>query len=163
MKNKVVYPGTFDPITNGHIDIIKRASSIFDEVIVAVAENRGKNPLFTAEERKQMVTKAVKGIPHVKVDTYDSLLVDYMRKNGRRIVIRGLRAIADFEYEFQLNLMNKKLGKNIEMIYMMPAETYLYISSSAVKEVANHGGKVQKFVPVFIAKKLLEKTGKKQF
>lgn len=162
MKNKVVYPGTFDPITNGHIDIIKRVSSIFDEVIVAVAENKYKKPLFTAEERIQMVSKAIKGIPHVSVDSYDGLLVNYMKKKGRRIVIRGLRAIADFEYEFQLNLLNKKLGKNIEMIYMMPAETYLYISSSAVKEVALHGGKAQKFVPAFIAKKLAEKTGKKQ-
>jgi pantetheine-phosphate adenylyltransferase len=163
MKNKVVYPGTFDPITNGHIDIIKRASSIFDEVIVAVADNKYKNTLFTVAERKQMVEKAVKGIPHVMVDSYNVLLVDYMKKKGRRIVIRGLRAIADFEYEFQLNLMNKKLGKNIEMIYMMPAETYLYISSSAVKEVARHGGKVQKFVPLFIANKLLEKSGKKKY
>jgi pantetheine-phosphate adenylyltransferase len=163
MKNKVVYPGTFDPITNGHIDIIKRASTMFDEVIVAVAGNKNKNPLFNADERRQMVTKAVKGIPNVKVDSYDGLLVDYMKKKGRRIVIRGLRAIADFEYEFQLNLMNKKLGKNIEMIYMMPAETYLYISSSAVKEVAYHGGKVQKFVPLFIAKKLIEKTSKKKY
>jgi pantetheine-phosphate adenylyltransferase len=163
MKNKVVYPGTFDPITNGHIDIIKRASTMFDEVIVAVAANNNKKPLFNAVERKQMVAKAIKGIPHVKLDSYDGLLVDYMKKKGRRIVIRGLRAIADFEYEFQLNLMNKKLGKNIEMIYMMPAETYLYISSSAVKEVAYHGGKVQKFVPLFIARKLIEKTSKKQY
>lgn len=161
MKNKVVYPGTFDPITNGHIDIIKRASTMFDELIVAVADNRYKKPLFSLEERKQMVERAVKGIPGVSIDSYSGLLVDYMKKRGRRIVIRGLRAIADFEYEFQLNLMNKKLGKNIEMIYMMPAETYLYISSSAVKEVAFHRGKVQKFVPQYIAKKLIEKTGKK--
>jgi pantetheine-phosphate adenylyltransferase len=161
MKNKVVYPGTFDPITNGHLDIIKRASTIFDEVIVAVASNQYKKPLFTSQERVQMVRKAVKGMPHVSVDTYSGLLVEYMKKKGRKIVIRGLRAIADFEYEFQLNLMNKKLGKNIEMIYMMPAETYLYISSSAVKEVAHHGGKVEIFVPKFIAKKLIEKTSKK--
>jgi pantetheine-phosphate adenylyltransferase len=162
MKNKVVYPGTFDPITNGHIDIIKRASSIFDEVIVAVADNRYKKPLFTTEERMDMVKKAVKDIGNVKVDSYDGLLVDYMKQIGRRIVIRGLRAISDFEYEFQLNLMNKKLGKNIEMIYMMPSETYLYISSSAVKELASHGGKAQKFVPAYTAKKLAEKIGKKQ-
>jgi pantetheine-phosphate adenylyltransferase len=161
MKTKAVYPGTFDPITNGHIDIIRRATTMFDELVVAVADNRNKKPLFSLEERMTMVGNAVKNIPGVKVDSYDGLLVDFLKKSGRRIVIRGLRAIADFEYEFQLNLMNRKLGKNIEMIYMMPAEDYLYISSSAVKEVALHGGQVQKFVPAFIAKKLIEKTGKK--
>jgi pantetheine-phosphate adenylyltransferase len=162
MKNKAVYPGTFDPITNGHIDMIKRAVKMFDEVIIAVAENKYKKPMFSWEERKNMVEKTVKSIPNVKVDSYNGLLVDYMKKMKRRIVIRGLRAIADFEYEFQLNLINKKLGKDIEMIYLMPEETFLYISSSAVKEVAHHGGPVKKFVPSFVAKKISEKMGKKQ-
>jgi pantetheine-phosphate adenylyltransferase len=161
MKNKVVYPGTFDPITNGHLDIIKRAATMFDDVIVAVAGNSYKKPLFNSAERVEMVKKILTGMPNVKVDSYSGLLVDYMKKIKRRIVIRGLRAISDFEYEFQLNLLNKKLGKDIEMIYMMPEEPYLYISSSAVKEVAFHKGQVQKFVPAFVAGKLRKKIGKK--
>lgn len=161
MKNKVVYAGTFDPITNGHIDIIRRAAKIFDEVIVAVAESSQKTPLFLLKERVDMAKKSVKGIKHVKVDHYSGLLVQYLKKIDRKIVLRGLRAIADFEYEFQLNLMNKKLEKGIEMIYMMPEETLLYISSSSVKEVAHHGGDVSKFVPAYVARKLKDTTGKK--
>ncbi|MCX8094076.1 MAG: pantetheine-phosphate adenylyltransferase [Candidatus Goldbacteria bacterium] len=157
MKNKVVYPGTFDPITNGHLDIIKRASKMFDEVIVAVAENKHKKPLFTLEERVIMVKNSLKNLKNVKVDSYKGLLVNYLKKIKRFIVIRGLRAFSDFEYEFQLNLINKRLGNHIEMIYMMPDETYLYISSSAVKELAYHNGPYNKFVPLFVSKKLKEK------
>jgi pantetheine-phosphate adenylyltransferase len=160
MKNKVVYAGTFDPITNGHIDIIKRAGKIFDEVTIAVAESSQKKPLFLLEERVEMVKRSVNGLKHVKVDWYSGLLVQYLKKINRKIVLRGLRAIADFEYEFQLNLMNKKLEKGIEMIYMMPGETFLYISSSAVKEVAHHGGDVTKFVPAYVASKLKDTIGK---
>jgi len=157
MKNKAVYPGTFDPITNGHIDIIKRAGKMFGSVIVAVAEGDYKGPLFSWEERIDMVKKATKNIDNVKVMSYKGLLVDFLKTVKRRIVIRGLRAISDFEYEFQLNLINKKMGKNIEMIYMMPEETFLYISSSAVKEVAHHNGNVMKFVPRYVAEKLKKK------
>lgn len=161
MKNKVVYPGTFDPITTGHIDIIKRACSIFDEVTVAVAARDDKKPLFTLEERIDMVKNSLTGISNVKVDSYDDLLISYLKKIKRRIVIRGLRAVGDFEYEFQLNLINKKLGKDIEMIYMMPEETFLVISSSAVKEVAGHGGEIREFVNPYVASKLRKKLGKR--
>ncbi len=159
MKNKVVYPGTFDPITKGHNDIIKRAASIFDEVTVAVAERLDKKPLFELKERIDMVKHSVKSLANVKVDSYDGLLISYLKKIKRRIVIRGLRAVGDFEYEFQLNLINKKLGKDVEMIYMMPEETFLVISSSAVKEVAAHGGDISEFVTPYIASKLLKKIG----
>ncbi|MBP7792555.1 MAG: pantetheine-phosphate adenylyltransferase [Candidatus Goldbacteria bacterium] len=158
MKNKVVYPGTFDPITNGHIDIIRRISKMFDEVIVAVAENKHKNPLFSLEERIDMVKNSTKHIKGVKVDYYKGLLVDYLIKVKRFIVIRGLRAFSDFEYEFQLNLINKRLGDNIEMIYMMPDETFIYISSSAIKELAYHNGPIDKFVPPYVVKQLNKKT-----
>jgi len=157
MKNKVVYPGTFDPITNGHIDIIKRASKMFDEVIVAVAENKHKNPLFSLKERVDMAKNSIKGIKYVKVDSYKGLLIDYLKKIKRFIVIRGLRVFSDFEYEFQLNLINKRLGKHIEMIYMLPDETFLYISSSAIKELAFHNGPVSKFVPSNVARNLFLK------
>jgi len=161
MKNKVVYPGTFDPITNGHIDIIKRASKMFEEVIVAVAENTHKNPLFTLEERVDMVKKSIINFNNIKVDSYTGLLIDYLKKIKRFIVIRGLRAFSDFEYEFQLNLINKRLGDHIEMIYMMPDETFLYISSSAIKELAYHNGQIEKFVPSYVAKNLIQKIKRK--
>jgi pantetheine-phosphate adenylyltransferase len=161
MKNKVVYPGTFDPITNGHIDIIKRASKMFEEVIVAVAENTHKNPLFTLEERVDMVKKSIINFNNIKVDSYTGLLIDYLKKIKRFIVIRGLRAFSDFEYEFQLNLINKRLGDHIEMIYMMPDETFLYISSSAIKELAYHNGPIEKFVPSYVAKNLIQKIKRK--
>jgi len=147
MKNKVVYPGTFDPITLGHVDIIKRASLMYDEVTVAVSSSLHKKLMFDTETRLDMVKNAVKGMKNVKVDSYSGLLVNYMKKNRKRIVVRGLRALSDFEYEFQLALLNKKMGKNIEMVYLMPDEKYLYISSSAVKEIAMHGGNASKFVP----------------
>ncbi len=158
MKNKVVYPGTFDPITNGHIDIIKRAGEMFEDVTVAVSEGAHKNPLFSWNERINMVKRAVKGMDNVKVGCYRGMLVNYMKSIKKRIVIRGLRAIADFEYEFQLCLLNKKMGSNIEMVYLMPGEQYLYISSSAVKEIAYYGGNAEKFVPGFVNKLLKQKA-----
>ncbi len=159
MKRKVVYPGTFDPITKGHLDIIIRASKMFDEVTVAVAKGVHKKPFFSQEDRVDMVKNVVKGMKGIKVDTYDGLMVDYMKKTKKRIVIRGLRAISDFEYEFQLALLNKKMmGDDIELIYLMPDEKYLYISSSAVKEIAGHGGNVSEFVPKYVARKIKEKS-----
>lgn len=153
MKRQVVYPGTFDPITKGHLDIIERASKMYDEVTVAVAAGGHKNPFFSVEERMDMVKKVVSGLKGVKVDSFNGLLVDYMKKSKKRLVIRGLRAISDFEYEFQLALLNKKMmGDDIELIYMMPGEKYLYISSSAVKEIASHGGNVREFVHPYVAK-----------
>jgi pantetheine-phosphate adenylyltransferase len=161
MKRKVVYPGTFDPITNGHLDIIKRAALMFDEVTVAVSESVQKNRLFTLEERLDMVNNAVKGIKGVKTDTYSGLLVAYLKETKKRIVVRGLRAISDFEYEFQLALLNKNMmGDDIELIYLMPEEKYLYISSSAVKEIAMHGGNVGQFVHPYVAKRIKKKYQK---
>ncbi len=147
MKNKAVYPGTFDPITLGHVDIIKRAALMYDEVTVAVSASYHKKLLFDAETRIKLVEEAVKGLKNVKVDSFNGLLVNYMKKNKKRIVIRGLRALSDFEYEFQLALLNKKMVKNLEMVYLMTDEKYLYVSSSAVKEIAMHGGNTIKFVP----------------
>lgn len=157
MKNKVVYPGTFDPITNGHIDIINRACKMFDEVIIAVAENKEKNPLFSLEERIEMVKNSLKKKKNIRVDSYKGLLIDYLKKVNRFIVIRGLRVFSDFEHEFQLNLINKRLGKDIEIIYMMPDETFLYISSSVIKSLAYHNGPIKKFVPACVAEKLYNK------
>lgn len=157
MKRKAVYAGTFDPITNGHIDIIKRALKLFDEVIVAVANGKHKKPLFTQEERVEMIKNSIKNLKNVKVEAFSGLLVDYLKEKEINIVIRGLRVISDFEYEFQIALLNKKLSKNIEIIYLMPEERYLYISSSAVKEIASYGGNIKNFVSSFVAKKLKDK------
>ncbi|MBN2755462.1 MAG: pantetheine-phosphate adenylyltransferase [Candidatus Goldbacteria bacterium] len=160
MKKTAVYPGTFDPVTNGHIDIIKRASKMFDRVIIAVSESKHKKPLFTLEERVEMTKSAVKGIKGITVETYSGLLAEYLKTTGRNVVIRGIRVISDFEYEFQLALLNKKLNPDAEMIYLMPDEKYLYISSSAVKEIAVYGGKTELFVPVHVSKALKAKTKK---
>ncbi|HDT14575.1 MAG TPA: pantetheine-phosphate adenylyltransferase [Firmicutes bacterium] len=162
MKNKAVYAGTFDPITNGHIDILKRAGTMFDEITIAVSESKHKKTVFSLTERVKMVKKTCKGINFVKVMSYKGLLVDFLKTVDRRVVIRGLRAVSDFEYELQLALINKRMGKNIEMIYMMPMEEFLYISSSAVKEIALHNGDAGKFVPDFVAKELNKKFKKKQ-
>jgi pantetheine-phosphate adenylyltransferase len=149
-----VYPGTFDPITKGHIDLIKRAGKMYDKVIVAVSESRHKTPAFSLEERIDMVKNATKGMPFVKIESYNGMLVDYLKIGKRRIVIRGLRVISDFEFEFQLALLNKKLDPNVEMIYMMPDEKYLYISSSAIREIAMHDGDLKAFVPENVARAL---------
>lgn len=160
MKKTAVYPGTFDPVTNGHIDIVKRASKMFDSVIIAVSESKHKKPLFTLEERVEMTKSAVKGIKGITVETYSGLLAEYLKTTGRNVVIRGIRVISDFEYEFQLALLNKKLNPDAEMIYLMPDEKYLYISSSAVKEIAVYGGKTELFVPAHVSKALKFKNKK---
>src|SRR5207245_1340897 len=144
-----IYPGSFDPITNGHIDIVLRALTMFDRVIVAVAENVRKAPLFTVAERREQILDAVgkTNASRVEVDAFEGLLVDYVHKRGARIVVRGLRALADFEYEFQLAHMNRRLGKNVDTIFLMTSEKDFYVSSSLVKEVAQFGGKVTGLVP----------------
>src|SRR3989338_3102419 len=142
-----VYPGTFDPVTYGHIDIIKRASKIYDKVIVAVAHNDDKNPLFTVEERVSMLKDAARLLKNVIVDDFDGLVVDYVKSKGSRVMIRGIRMISDFEYEFQMALTNRKLSEEIETIFMMPHESYSYISSKLIKEAASLGADVGKFVP----------------
>ena len=143
----VVYPGSFDPLTNGHLDVIARAARLFDRVIVAVAQNAEKHPLFTPEERCALVVGATRKLKNVEVRAFDGLLVDYVRGCGAQAVIRGLRAVSDFEFEFQMALMNRKLDEQVETIFMMPKEQYTFISSRLVKEVATLGGDISEFVP----------------
>src|ERR1051326_706169 len=154
----VIYPGSFDPLTNGHLDVIQRAAKLFDRVIVAVARSESKHPLFTLEEREEIVRHAVRGWPHVEADAFDGLLIDYVEKRSARAVIRGLRAVSDFEFEFQLALMNRKLNESIETIFMMPKDTYTFLSSRIVKEIASLGGDVGAFVPEHVRAALAEKV-----
>ena len=142
-----IYPGSFDPITNGHLDEIQRAAKLFDQVIVAAAENEKKNPLFSLEERRELVANSVKGFGHVEADTFSGLLVRYVESRSGGAIIRGLRAVSDFEFEFQLALMNRRLDERIETIFMMPKDIYTFISSRIVKEIARLGGDVSAFVP----------------
>jgi pantetheine-phosphate adenylyltransferase len=143
----VIYPGSFDPFTNGHLDIVQRAAKLFDQVIVAVAKNEGKNPLFSVEERLDLVRQSIKGQQNVSAEAFEGLLVEYVEKRGGQAVIRGLRAVSDFEFEFQLALMNRKLNEHVETIFMMPKDTYTFLSSRLVKEIARLGGDVSSFVP----------------
>ena len=152
-----VYPGTFDPITYGHIDLIKRASRIFDKVIVAVAHNQPKGTLFSVGERVAMLKDVVKGMENVAVDDFDGLVVDYVKKQGSCVMIRGLRMLSDFEYEFQMALTNRKLVSDIETIFMMPHEEYSYVSSKLIKEAAMFGADLTKFVPKACAEALKSK------
>ena len=152
-----IYPGSFDPLTNGHLDVVQRAAKLFDNVIVAVAKNEGKAPLFTLEERVMLVQQSLKHLPNVKVDAFDGLLVEYVVSKNARAIVRGLRAISDFEFEFQLALMNRKLNENVETIFMMPKDTYTFLSSRIVKEIARLGGDVRPFVPVPVQKALKKK------
>jgi pantetheine-phosphate adenylyltransferase len=143
----VIYPGSFDPLTNGHLDIIKRAARLFDVVIVAVANNEEKKPLFTLNERLQLVEQSIAGMANVQVDSFGGLLVDYVERRGGQAIIRGLRAISDFEFEFQLALMNRKLNERVETIFMMPKESYTFLSSRIIKEIARLNGEIGSFVP----------------
>jgi len=154
MHRKVVYAGTFDPVTFGHIDVIKRACKIFDLVIIAVARNPEKKPLFSVEERLEMLKDATKNLENVVVESFDGLAVEYVKKKQAKIIIRGLRMLSDFEYEFQLALTNRKLEPNVETIFMMPNEAYSYLSSKLIKEAVSLGADVKEFVPPLAAKKL---------
>ncbi len=156
-KKIAIYPGSFDPITYGHIDIIRRASALFDEVVVAVARNIHKNPVFSEQERVAMIEKSVINMARVSVESFDGLLVEYARKRGANAVIRGLRAVSDFEYEFQMALMNRKLDENLVTVFLMPHEKYSYLNSSIVKELVRLGGQVSCFVPPHVEEKLYEK------
>ena len=157
MKNTAIYPGSFDPITNGHVDIIHRGLKIFDRIIVAVLENPAKNPLFTAKERMAMIKEIYSREPKVEVKSFHGLLVDFAKRNEARVVIRGLRAVSDFEYEFQMALMNHKLNPDLETFFMMPSIGYTFLSSSMVKEVHQLGGCVQDLVPPIVETRLHEK------
>jgi len=154
-----IYPGTFDPITNGHIDIIKRASTLFDKVIVAVATNPSKKPLFSVEERVDIIKHVINGIENIEVDSFNDLLVNYALKKKAIAIIRGLRAISDFEYEFQMALFNRKLSEKLITVFLMPNEKYTYLNSKIVREVASFHGDVSCFVPAYVHEKLKEKFG----
>ena len=156
---KAIYPGSFDPITYGHIDIIRRAADIFDELTVSVLNNKGKTPLFSVDERVNIIKEATRDLPNVTVESYDGLLVDYCEKNNARVIIRGLRAITDFEFELQLAQTNRKLSKKVDTIFLTTSLEYAYLSSSTVKEVASFDGDISKFVPEFIARLVYEKYG----
>jgi len=160
-SNIAVYPGTFDPVTYGHIDIIKRAARIFDKVIVAVAHNDEKSPLFSVSERVSMLRDSVKGMKNVVVDDFEGLVVSYVRRKGSHVMIRGLRMISDFEYEFQMALTNRKLAERIETIFMMPNESYSYISSKLMKEAAGLGADVKNFIPKKVQILMKKKLGTK--
>ncbi len=164
-KNQLgVYPGTFDPITNGHVDIIRRSLKLFDRVILAVAPNPQKTPLFTIKQRLEMAREATAALPEVRIEEFDGLLADYVRREGAVAIIRGLRAISDFEYELQMALMNRRLDPRIETVFLMPSEEYSYLTSSIVKAVAMHGGSVSGLVPPTVEKRLRERfqTGTRQ-
>ena len=152
-----IYPGSFDPVTNGHLDVIERAAKLFDRVIVAVASNEGKHPLFTTDERLELVRRSVKKFPNVEADSFDCLLVDYVERRAAQAIVRGLRAISDFEFEFQLALMNRKLNERVETIFMMPKDTYTFLSSRIIKEIARLGGDISSFVPADVRAALVKK------
>lgn len=156
-KNIAVYPGTFDPITNGHLDIIERASCLFDRVIVTIALNTNKEPLFSKEERKEMISDVTKKFKNVEVDSFDGLLVNYAKRKKATVIIRGLRALSDFEYEFQMSLTNRKLAPKINTVFLMPNENFSYLNSSLVKELAMFKGKINCFVPDLVRRRLEEK------
>jgi len=155
-----VYPGTFDPFTNGHLDLVSRGIRIFDELIIAVAPSQSKKPLFTIEERIALIKESVADLKNVRVDIFSTLLVDYVRGKGGTAIIRGLRAVSDFEYELQIALMNRRLDHDSETVFMMPSEEYSFLSSTIVKEVASFGGAVSGLVPPPVERALKEKFRK---
>jgi pantetheine-phosphate adenylyltransferase len=157
MSTIAVYPGSFDPLTNGHVDIIERGARLFDRIIVAILVNAEKAPLFTMAERVDIARKVFKDHPNVEVDTFEGLLVDYAARRKANVLVRGLRAVSDFEYEFQMALMNRHLNPAIETVFMMPAEKYSYISSRLIKEVFALGGQVHGLVPELVETRLREK------
>lgn len=154
---RVIYPGTFDPVTNGHIDIVKRAIDLFDEVVVTVAKNPAKTSMFTVEERVEMLRKSLDEFPNVIVDWFDGLVVDHAKAVGAVGIIRGLRAISDFEYEFQMALMNRKLSSGLKTIFLMPHEKYTYLNSTIIRNLAQFKSDISEFVPEAVAEKLKAK------
>ncbi|MBA3535719.1 MAG: pantetheine-phosphate adenylyltransferase [Tatlockia sp.] len=157
MKHKAIYPGTFDPITNGHIDIITRASRIFPELVIAVASNSAKNPYLSLPMRIELIKEAVGNLPGVSVIGFDTLLIDFVHQQKAGIILRGLRAVNDFEYEFQLAGMNRKLAKDIETLFLTPSEHLMFISSTLVREISSLGGDVSQFVPAAVVQALNER------
>ena len=160
LKHIAVYPGTFDPVTNGHLDLVERSLRIFGELIIAVAANPKKQPLFPLEERLAMFREITKGMKNVSIDSFDGLLVDYVKRKKAVAVIRGLRAVSDFEYEMQMALTNRRLDADIETVFMMPNEAYSFITSTVVREVSSFGGDVSTLVPPIVLEQLRKKFGK---
>ena len=158
MPTLAVYPGSFDPLTNGHVDIITRGARIFDRIIVAILINAEKAPLFSMEERLKIAQEVFKDFPNVEIDTFEGLLVDYVDRRRAHVIVRGLRAVSDFEFEFQMALMNRRLNGKIETVFMMPAEQYSYISSRLIKEVFSLGGGVHGLVPDTVEERLRQKV-----
>lgn len=152
-----IYPGTFDPITNGHTDILLRSLRIFDRIVIGIGPNPKKAALFSLKERLSMIQESIKGTPHVSMEAFDGLLVDFARRHDAKVIIRGLRAVSDFEYEFQMALMNRKLDSNIETVFLMPSEEYSYLTSSMIKVVASFGGDISSLVPKHVYSLLKEK------
>ncbi|EMJ91930.1 pantetheine-phosphate adenylyltransferase [Leptospira alstonii] len=157
MKHLAIYPGSFDPLTNGHLDILQRSMGLFDKVIIAIAVNSNKSTLFSIEERLEFIREVTKGMKGLEIDTFPGLTVDYCNKVGANSIIRGLRAVTDFDYEYAISLMNKKLAPNVETVFLMSSSEYSFISSTIVKEVARHGRDVSNQVPEIVSKALLKK------
>ena len=160
MPTLAVYPGSFDPLTNGHVDIITRGTRLFDHIVVAIAANAEKSPLFTMAERIEIARAVFRDAPNVEVEAFDGLLVDYVERRRAQVIVRGLRAVSDFEYEFQMALMNRRLNDKIETVFMMPAEQYSYISSRLIKEVFSLGGRVHGLVPDMVEERLRQKVSR---
>jgi pantetheine-phosphate adenylyltransferase len=160
MKRIAVYPGTFDPVTHGHVDLVERSLRMFDKVIIAIAANPKKKPLFPLQERVAMFRTALKGRRNIMIEGFDCLLVDYMKEKKAVGLIRGLRAVSDFEYEMQMALMNRRLDSSIETVFLMPSEEYTFVTSTIVKEAASYGGDVSSLVPRIVVEKLRKKFGK---
>ena len=157
MKKRAVYPGTFDPVTNGHIDLIRRSAALFDDVVVAILSNTEKTPLFSVEERVKMLEGVVRKIRNVSVTTFGGLLIDFVERIGASVIVRGIRAVSDYEYELQMALMNRRLSSRVETVFMMPAEAYSYLSSRLVKEISLLGGSVHGLVPPAVERSLILK------
>ena len=159
MERIAVYPGTFDPVTNGHVDIAKRGLTLFDKIIVAILNNPTKETLFRVEERVEMLEVSFKDFPHIEVDTFDGLLVEYASQRNSQAILRGMRAVSDFEYEFQLALMNRRLNRDVQTVFLMTGLRWIFTSSSIIKEAASFGGDIDGMVPPIVNQKLKEKFG----
>jgi pantetheine-phosphate adenylyltransferase len=159
MKRIAIYPGSFDPVTNGHIDIVRRGTRLFDHIIVTILHNPNKESLFTIEERMEMLKETMQEIPEVSFDSFDGLLVDYVKRRGAHAILRGMRAVSDFEYEFQLALMNRKLNREIQTVFLMTGLRWIFTSSSIIKEAARFGGDITDMVPPLVNRKIMEKYG----
>lgn len=157
MKKIAIYPGSFDPVTNGHIDMVKRGKRLFDKIIVTIMHNPNKKTLFSVEERLEMLQTSMKDIPDISLDVFDGLLVDYAKQRGAHAILRGMRAVSDFEYEFQMALMNRKLNRDVQTVFLMTGLSWIFTSSSIIKEAARFGGDVSDMVPAIVNRKLRDK------